>query len=268
MNSGEHQSITTLAWDAFPECLRTSFRRAGWALVNLPTPEELLERAWTQRVKWVSAATMWKVVTDWRGLAVWLADRGIRRLDEVTADDLDEYAAHLTSLGQRRRRTALMQRLAAAAIVVVSYLSGMRPAEVLNLRAGCCPEPADDGHSSIRYEIHGNFFKGARDDDGKAVTGGLARQTPWTVILPVVRAIRVLEQMTEGVLLFPVRTPWAKATPGNRSRPGEALTCEGARHRIRALVAWVNDYADQTGLRAERACAMRLSSWPTRSRAR
>ncbi len=435
MNSGEHQSVTTVAWDAFPECLRVSFRRAGWALVNLPTPEELLERAWTQRVKWVSAATMVKVVTDWRGLAAWLAGRGIRRLDEVTADGLDEYAAHLTGLGQRRRRTAdilatisllwgfaphlppgdripmppwdeaglrdylplddavnenttqpihpavmsplliwatrfvedfaadilsawrerqallsqipgqpapegtrrlrellaeyraegralpgsiylgrhllaraylaavtgatrpqakvairdygrdlpvstetplaapvrgllhgkpwkdhidfheapvLMHRLAAAAMVVISYLSGMRPAEVLNLRAGCCPEPADDGHSSIRYEIHGNFFKGARDDDGKTVTGGLARQTPWTVILPVVRAIRVLEQMAEGDLLFPVRTPWAKPTRGNRSRPGEALACEGARHRIRAFAAWVNDYTDQAALPSER----------------
>src|SRR5260370_20637458 len=123
---------------------------------------------------------------------------------------------------------------------------------VLNLRTGCCPEPADDGHSSIRYEIHGNFFKGARNDDGKAVTAGRARPTPWTVILPVVRAIRVLEQMAEGELLFPVRTPWAKATRGNRIRPGEALACDGAMHRTHVFVAWVNDYTDQMGLPAER----------------
>jgi hypothetical protein len=28
----------TVNWAAFPETLRESFRRAGWALVNLPTP--------------------------------------------------------------------------------------------------------------------------------------------------------------------------------------------------------------------------------------
>ncbi|HXA61649.1 MAG TPA: hypothetical protein VNW94_21080 [Streptosporangiaceae bacterium] len=66
---------------------------------------------------------------------------------------------------------------------------------MLNLRVGCCPEPADDGQSSLRYEIPGSFFKGARDDDGRTVTDGLTRETPWTVILPVVRAIRVLERM-------------------------------------------------------------------------
>jgi hypothetical protein len=72
------------------------------------------------------------------------------------------------------------------------------------------------------------------------------------VILPVVRAIRVLERMTEGQLLFPVKTAWAKATPGNRKRPGEALHCQGAQHRIEAFTAWVNEFAGQQELTPER----------------
>jgi hypothetical protein len=94
----------------------------------------------------------------------------------------------------------LMLRLATAAMILVIYLSGMRPGEALNLRVGCCPEPADDGDSSVRHEIRGNFYKGARGADGKIVPGGLPRQTQWTVILPVVHAIRVLERMAEGHL--------------------------------------------------------------------
>jgi hypothetical protein len=142
----------------------------------------------------------------------------------------------------------LMRRLAAAAMILVIYLSGMRPGEALNLRAGCCPEPADDGSSSVRHEIRGNFHKGARGEDGKIVPGGLPRETPWTVILPVVHAIRILERMTDGHLLCPVKTAWAKATPGNRKRPGEALHCQGAQHRIEAFTSWVNEFAAQQDL--------------------
>lgn len=88
-----------------------------------------------------------------------------------------------------------MNRLAAAAMIVVLYLSGMRVGEGLELRVGCCPEPADDGEGSVRYEIYGNVFKGARDEDGKLVPGGKPRDLPWTVIPPVVHAIRVLERL-------------------------------------------------------------------------
>lgn len=419
LSTGDHQKTVSLAWDPFPPDVRPSFRRAGWALVNLPTPEELLERAWTRRVKWISPATMRSVVSHWRQFAAWLTDRGISRLADVDQDDLEDYAGHVAGLKRRRQKTAeilasisllwgfaphlpsgdripmppwessglrdylpadeatnenttppihpavmsplliwalrfvedfaddilaaweerqrligqipdhpdpaaarrlralieqhiaqnrplpggfylgqlfaartylaaitgateqqtkvalrdhgrglpvssqtplstaiwgqlhgrpwkphinfneapvLMRRLAAAAMILVIYLSGMRPGEALNLRAGCCPEPADDGSSSVRHEIRGNFYKGARGEDEKIVPGGLPRQTPWTVILPVVHAIRVLERMAEGHLLFPVKTAWAKATPGNRTRPGLALHCQGAQHRIMAFV--------------------------------
>ena len=435
LSTDAHQSAVSLAWDPFPPAVRPSFRRAGWALVNLPTPEELLERAWTMRVKWISPATMRSVVSHWRRFADWLTDRGISRLADVGEDDLEEYAGHVAGLKRRRQKTAeilasisllwaftphlpsgdripmppwesqglrdylpadeqgnenttppihpavmspllvwalrfvedfaddilaaweerehlvgqipehpdpqaarrlralieehiagnrplpggfylgqlfaartylaamtsateqqakvalrdygrglpvssetplrttirgqlhgrpwkthinfneapiLMLRLATAAMILVIYLSGMRPGEALNLRVGCCPEPADDGDSSLRHEIRGNFYKGARDDGGKIVPGGLPRQTPWTVILPVVHAIRLLERMAEGYLLFPVKTAWAKATRGNRTRPGEALHCRGAMHRINAFTAWVNDFASQQGLSAER----------------
>lgn len=51
---------------------------------------------------------------------------------------------------------ALTLRLAAACLVVVAYLSNLRPAEVLHLRAGRCPEPEDNGTGTVRYRMHGH----------------------------------------------------------------------------------------------------------------
>ena len=106
----------------------------------------------------------------------------------------------------------------------------------LELRAGCCPEPVDDGEGSVRYEIYGNVFKGARDDEGKLVPGGKPRDLPWTVIPPVVHAIRVLERLAGGIWLFPLKTSWNSSGSGPPRRTGDLLTPLGARRRIEAFI--------------------------------
>ncbi|WP_239312517.1 hypothetical protein [Frankia sp. Cj3] len=435
LNTNRHYSPGHLNRDRFPEPLRPSFRRAGWALVNLPTPEALLERFATNRVRWLHPATMVVVALGWHQFARWLTGQGTARLSDVTGDDLEQYAVHVaagrlsrkvaadrlgavsllwafaphlpdrdriplppwdtTSLrdylpagggsndnstppihpavmsplliwamrfvndfaedilngwqerqslvsrvrqhanpqataplrqliathvaenrplpgslylgrlfvartylagcldaseGQVQRAVAdhgaglpvstdtplqtpvrgqlhgrpwiahlnfndvpvLMHKLATASMIVVLYLSGMRPGEALELQVGCCPEPADDGTGPVRYEIHGNVFKGARDPDGRPVVGGVPRDTPWVVIPPVARAIRVVERTVEGHDLFPVNVAWAKPTRGNRKRPREVLSCRAANDRITSFIAWVNDFSDRNHLTAER----------------
>ena len=425
----------TVNWTAFPEPLRESFRRAGWALVNLPTPDELLERAATCRVEWPRPGTMEQVFASWRRFAAWLVDCGITGLHEVSENALLDYAAHVRMLprstairqddlnavsllwgfaphlpasdripipawethgvkhylpvdtdrnenatpaihpaamspllvwalrfvdfaddiiiaweehqrlisrvrrhpnpqatiplrtfldrcvaenntlpgGIARGRTGvaalylaglfdtsddhvkyeatkyrkrnipvsleaplatpvrvlvhgrpwkrhinfheapiLMTRLATACMIVVLYLSGVRPGEALELEVGCCPEPVDDGDGSVRYELHGLFFKGARDADGKPAPGGARRDMPWTVVPPVADAIRVLERIVKGPLLFPTNPPWTIETRGRRRRTGEALTCLAANARIASFIAWVNDYTAENDLPAER----------------
>jgi len=88
----------TVNWADFPETLRESFRRAGWALVNLPTPDALLERAATCRVEWPRPGTMEQVFAGWRRFAGWLADRGTTGLHEVSEDVLVDYAAHVRTV--------------------------------------------------------------------------------------------------------------------------------------------------------------------------
>ncbi len=423
-------------WELFPLALRASFRRAGWALVNLPTPSALLERSATRRVEWPRPATMAAWFLGWRRFASWLTDRGVSALGEVSGEDLVDYAAHVgvrpwstairqdalysvsllwgfaphlpagdripmpawETVGMRHYLPAtadhnenttaaihpavmsplliwamrfvedfaddiiaaseehqglvgrvrqrpnpaatvplraffdrcltkdgalpggiargrpglaarylagrfdtslrhvtyeagklgegkpplslntplptpvrgllhgrpwkpsidfheapiLMTRLATACLIVTLYLSGARPGEVLELRAGCCPEPADDGTGAVRYELHGLFFKGARDPDGRPAPAGAERKVPWTVVPPVARAVRVLERIVEGPLLFPAKVPWTTGTSGRRHRTGDALTPGGANQRIATFIDWVNTYADANGLAAER----------------
>ncbi|PZT87690.1 MAG: integrase [Citromicrobium sp.] len=429
LNTNDHQVHDCLNWQLFPLPLRESFRRAGWALVNLPTPDALLGSRTARRLKWPHPASMRNVVGQWCQLAQWLLARNVTELGALTVDDLTDYAvevgrlkiststavnrlaavtllwafaphlpprdripkppwhaekmrdylprtdttnengthpihpavmsplliwairfvddfaddiltawlehqtlieqirphanpaasatlrklveqyaaenralpgrihdghpvlavSHLAGRAHASKEQAsyavrtygshlpvadqsplrcpiqgrldgrawmehinfhdaprLMHRLSTACLIVILYLTGMRPGEALELRVGCCPEPGTDGTGPRGYQLHGNYFKGARDSDGKHVMGGLPRDVPWTVIPPVVRAVRVLERMADGPLLFPTKTAWATATSGSRKRSGEALTCQGANARVAAFTAWANDYAART----------------------
>src|SRR6266568_6996927 len=100
LNLRAHEEGRSVAWDAFPAVFRESFRRAGWALTNLPTPEELLERASTARAKWPAPGTVQGVVGKWRQFARWLVQRGIADLRDVEEDILVDYARHAKGQGR------------------------------------------------------------------------------------------------------------------------------------------------------------------------
>jgi integrase len=438
----QHEPARQVNWDLFPVPLRASFKRAGWALVNLPTPEALLERAATCRARQPGTATIASTAEHWGRYAAWLAGRGITRLADVDAACHGEWAAHvarlpvagrtrglalnavsvlwgmaphlpaadrvpmppweaeglrhylppdegrnengtapvhpavmsplltwalrftedfaadilaalaeherlrsriadrynpdaasrlaalldehartgtplpgemvkgracaaisylagktgasITQAGNALRRTrlpagstaplgtpvtgqlhgkpwtgaisyhqapALALRLSAACLIVVAYLSGLRPAELLHLRPGCCPAPGGDGTGPVRYRLHGVKFKAARNDDGTAAPDGEARQ--WTVIPPVHTAIGILEQLTATSQLFPLRPHWLNGAPGpprrrpepspggsrgRRHRTGQVITTRAANTRITEFISWVNAYAREHGL--------------------
>ncbi|MFD6394184.1 integrase [Nocardia sp. NPDC060259] len=433
---GRRRSETsqTVNWNSFPETLREPFRRAGWTLVNRPTPAALLNRAATARVEWPAPGTMAQVFLGWRRFAIWLTDQQVTSLHRVDRDVLADYVAHVARRGcsnavaqddlnavtllwgfaphlpasdripmppwenegvkhylptdttpnenttpaihpavmsplliwslrvldladdiitawrERQRILArvreranpdatvalrdfldawvcehgelpggiargrrgipagylaglfdtseahvkyeatrhrennvpvglhaplpspvhgtihgrqwkphihfhepplLMTRLATAAMIVIFYLSGVRPGEALELEVGCCPDPIDDGTGSVRYQLHGLFFKGARHPDGTPSRGGIPREVPWTVVPPVAAAVRVLEQIVDGPMLFPTNPPWL-AKNCDRRRPGDVMSTMAANARIRSFIDWVNDYAAGNDLDNER----------------
>jgi integrase len=133
----------------------------------------------------------------------------------------------------------LALQLAAAALLTTAYLSGMRPKEILNLERGCCTaERRKDG--TVRYLITGRHFKGVTDEDGNTIPGGQARSQPWTVIEPVHRAITVLEELTDGPLLFP--RDFSRAAK-RRAYLGDAMSAITANARIARFAVWANTLA-------------------------
>jgi hypothetical protein len=138
----------------------------------------------------------------------------------------------------------MAERLATACFIVIAYLSGMRPAEVLALRRGCCvARPIDSG--AVRYEITGSTFKAVLDDDGNTRAEGEVRDHPWFVIQPVAEAVAVMEALTDGELLFP-RQLFMEFRRVNHA-PGSAAEVRRTTAAIGDFIDWVNIYAAAAG---------------------
>ncbi|MGW0962212.1 integrase [Streptomyces gelaticus] len=137
--------------------------------------------------------------------------------------------------------SSLRRHLGTAAFIILSYLTGMRPDEVLGLRSGCCPDPTPSPDGSVgRHLIRGHEYKTATDEDGNYATSGAERDVPWVAITPVVRAIRVLERMVlAGHLLLghDGHDPYQRADSGS-------LKNAAMRLRIEDFIAWSNAEAE------------------------
>lgn len=125
--------------------------------------------------------------------------------------------------------TDLVACLYAACFTTLSYLSGMRPGEVLNLRRGCRGVDAATGELAI----NGRAGKGHdRHADPDAAT-----PRPWTVVAPVHTAIEMLESLGDQPLLFAadtLRASWNR-DPRTSARTSRALNAD-----IDRFITWVN----------------------------
>ncbi|TFC17150.1 hypothetical protein [Cryobacterium sp. MDB2-10] len=140
--------------------------------------------------------------------------------------------------------SALARHLVAACFIVISYLSGMRPGEVLNLRRGCATTDRKTRISVVR----GKHFKSVLMPDGSHNPEGEIRKDPWVVHPSVVRAIHVLESLHEGDLLFPASLMPGKLDQSLSAPDNETRRTQGARADNRlnmdivAFTEWVNGY--------------------------
>lgn len=141
-----------------------------------------------------------------------------------------------------REVRALARHLIAACFVVVAYLSGMRPGEVLSLERGCLRRDPDTG----MLLISGRHWKGVRDDTGDHNPHGEVRPDPWVVTEPVAAAIDVLQSLHDESLLFPNRLG-ARADSAQRFRDGRSSTTGRVSRDLDALRDWVNHYCEATG---------------------
>ncbi|MER6521773.1 hypothetical protein ABT246_33565 [Streptomyces sp. NPDC001553] len=93
----------------------------------------------------------------------------------------------------------LTRHLSTACFIVISYLSGMRPGEVLSLERGCVER--DQAHDLVL--LRGRHWKGVRDDAGDKRPEGEIRADPWVVTEVVATAVAVLERLHTSTWLFP-----------------------------------------------------------------
>ena len=127
----------------------------------------------------------------------------------------------------------LVSHLSVACFVIISYLSGMRPGEVLNLRRGCTRQDETTG----QLLVAGRYGKGhARTP--RPTLGDDPWERTWVVVRPVHQAIALLERLTDGSpFLFPssLHKPHA-IRPADRHahRNGEMTRDLGN------FIAWVN----------------------------
>lgn len=130
-----------------------------------------------------------------------------------------------------------MRHVSAACFIVLAYLTGMRPGEVMALEHGCCPAPSDGD----RHLIYGRVFKGVHDQDSNHYSAGPVREVPWVAIPPVVTAIRVLERLApEGGLLFDASV---HTIPRGRVSTDRVFGYEAMRHRIEDFAIWASQLA-------------------------
>ncbi|GAP60823.1 hypothetical protein AHiyo1_44190 [Arthrobacter sp. Hiyo1] len=110
-----------------------------------------------------------------------------------------------------------------ACYIVIAYLSGMRPGEVLTLTAGCLHhDPERD-----LWTLTGTRWKGATGSHGGKAEEGATRENPWVVHPLVAQAVTVAEELGNGRLLFPKsirpkeNRPKTRRYGCGRARPGQ-----------------------------------------------
>jgi integrase len=126
----------------------------------------------------------------------------------------------------------LVLMLTASCFVVICYLSGMRPGEVLNLRRGCRHTDERTGELLLR----GQIGKG-RDRQPPADTAEPGNERRWAVVGPVHAAVAMLEDLNGQDLLFPA----VVAHPGPRpDNEGQARKQTIINANIQQFIDWVN----------------------------
>lgn len=129
----------------------------------------------------------------------------------------------------------MARHLSTACLIVIAYLSGARPGEVLNLRRGCIEHDV----TNDMWLMRGVFFKNAVDTDGNKIPAGMERRDPWVVIKPVATAVAILERLHHHPLLFP-NSIEAHRQLKNTRRKGQARVPSRCADDIAAFIEWAN----------------------------
>ncbi|MER5867651.1 hypothetical protein [Kitasatospora sp. NPDC002040] len=134
---------------------------------------------------------------------------------------------------------ATLKALSTACFLLVAYLTGARPGEVLNLRRGCSSRDPVTG----LWRVDGKKWKGATDENGAKIPEGQHREEPWIATEAVALAISVQERLHDQDVLFPT---WLVVN-GPNAREGGARTNTPINGDLNRFVEWVSTYCQRAG---------------------
>ncbi|WP_071289748.1 hypothetical protein [Mycolicibacterium llatzerense] len=221
-------------------------RSAGGTLPGRRKPDGTVEISWSHLIRRFQAPG--NTFARDPSIRALIVESGIPVSDEIplttpiagAIDGQPWMATPITYHGARQ----MAERLRTACFVVITYLSGMRPGEALNLERGCA---SHDPETEL-WMISGRKFKGARGEDGEKLPEGQVRDDPWVTVEQSVRAVAVLERLHEHSLLFPTQLhPHAAFGGPSTLRAGEGRKSGFMAIDIANLIEWINNYAASTG---------------------
>lgn len=126
--------------------------------------------------------------------------------------------------GTRNQFNPLLSHLFTACIIVVTYLTGARPREVLSLEFGAALPPVQRADGGRLHLIAGHSSKGITlDDDGNAVP---PRPVKWATVPSGWRAVRVAERIRGLFGEF----------------DGLVFTTSGSRHGPSLITSWIEGF--------------------------
>ena len=142
----------------------------------------------------------------------------------------EEAAWHPAPVIGTKRVRFLVERIYDACFIVIAYLIGARVSEILALEPGCVEHHSSaDGTETFSY-LRGHIYKTAAGDSGDPHR--------WVAPPPVVRAVEVLERLSEPLRRRTGRSALWLMSPGHgiiETRPPEILSAN-------AIVARLNQH--------------------------
>ncbi len=207
----------SIYWEHWPAASRDEMRLAAWNLINGQLRPTFL-RGHSRRMRGRPSMTeVDGTLAQWRQLARWLEERGIRSLADCDAGVLDDYSQHLRDTGQSRKRV-LVSLVALTRLWALDQLSA-RPNGI------ACPPWEDLG-------LDDYLPAATSTGGGENATEPLAEQT----IGPLLTwAIRLVEDLSGDILAgWAERQRLIKAARANAAAPAGLAALEAY---LRPLIA-------------------------------
>lgn len=97
--------------EPFPDDYRVAAKRYIWLLINVPTPDVLLNATNSKISEWYPASTIQAKFVNIRKLFVWLSNQNVASLSWCTPELLDAYSQHIYSTHKPRTASLVLQEV-------------------------------------------------------------------------------------------------------------------------------------------------------------